>query len=254
MTTEYKTVRARDFKADDAKGTISVAFAQLDVVDKGNDVTMPGAFPSGKAVPMSAYGHTSWDGALPPGRGAIHEEDGWAIFDAQFLMDTSHGRETYQTVKAMADLQEWSYGYLATEYSFGERDDKHVRFLTKLDVYEVSPVLVGMGNGTHTRAIKGDDPVSGLPLMEHHRRVSAAVSEYIDRLLDRASFRGREGRKLSDATIDDLQVIREQLDFAEAKAHLDGLIASKRPIDQSELRRIASDMLVGMLRDSGVTV
>lgn len=43
------------------------------------------------------------------------------------------------------------------EYDFGQRDGRNVRNLRKLDVFEVSPVIVGAGVGTHTQLVKGSD-------------------------------------------------------------------------------------------------
>lgn len=134
-------------------GEIELAFAQLNVVDSDNDVTLPGAFPT-KDVPMSAYGHTSWDGELPVGRGTISESGDWAILKGQFFMDTTAGRETHATIKGLGELAEYSYGYVPLDHSFGQVDGKSVRYLKRLDVFEVSPVLRGAGLGTHTRAIK----------------------------------------------------------------------------------------------------
>jgi hypothetical protein len=179
-------------------GEVTVAFAQLNVVDKDGDLTLPGAFPS-KSVPMSAYGHTSWMGELPPGKGQIREEAGWAIFDGKFFLDTDQGRNAYQTVKNMADLQEWSYGYLPTDYAYETRDGAQIRILKTLDVFEVSPVLVGAGNGTHTRAIKTADLGSGQSYADHLSLGLETVKAIVARSKDRAEFRAKEGRTLSSA-------------------------------------------------------
>lgn len=149
---ETKSIRAECKLGD--QGEVEVAFAQLGVIDRDGDLTEPGAFPAGKAVPMSAYGHASWYGELPVGRGVIHEEGSWAIFRGRFLTETEQGANAYRTVKAMADLQEWSYGYVPTEWAIETRDGEAVRVLKRLDVFEVSPVLVGAGIGTHTRRVK----------------------------------------------------------------------------------------------------
>jgi hypothetical protein len=192
---EVKRARPHEFKLDE-QGAVTVAFAQLDVIDRDGDVTLAGAFPA-KDVPMSAYGHSSWDGALPIGRGSIRETAGWAVFDGAFLMDTDQGRNAYATVKAMADLQEWSYGYEATEASYGQRDGRSVRFLKGIEPYEISPVLVGAGIGTHTMAIKSGGPGPGLPYADHLEGLLEEWKAFLDRSRDRADFRAKEGRTLS---------------------------------------------------------
>ena len=141
-------------KADGAPGEFRAVFSTFNVVDKDGDVTLPGAFKSGAAVRISYWGHRWQD--LPVGRGVIGQDEKQAWVDGRFFLDTLAGKETYQTVKNLGDLQEWSYGYdiLRSEQGkFGEGQDD-VRFLKKLEVPEVSPVLLGAGIDTHTESIK----------------------------------------------------------------------------------------------------
>jgi hypothetical protein len=205
---ERKQFTAHDLKLTE-EGAITLAFTQLSVIDKGGDVGMPGSIPT-KDVPMSAYGHTSWDGSLPPGRGTIREADGWGIFTGSFFMDTTHGRDTFHTVKALADLQEWSYGYLA-ETRLGQLDGRDVRFLDKQDIFEVSPVLRGMGQGTHVMAIKSGGPDDSLPYAEHLTWTLGCVKALADRTNDRAELRAKEDRTLSGAVLDQIAELAKRL-------------------------------------------
>lgn len=141
--------------ADETKGTVEAVFATLDVIDADGDVTLKGAFDDGAPVRISAYNHQSWKDALPVGRGTIHETDGEAILKGQFFLETQHGRDHFETVKGMGELQEWSYGYDIVEADKGTKDDQQVQFLKKLKVHEVSPVILGAGVDTRTRAVKG---------------------------------------------------------------------------------------------------
>lgn len=215
------------FKLDE-QGAVEVAFAQLNVVDRDSDLTLPGAFPV-KSVPMSAYGHTSWMGELPTGKGDIRETAGWAIFDGQFLMETDQGRNAYHTVKAMADLQEWSYGYQPTDYAYEVRDGTTIRILKQLDVFEVSPVLMGAGIGTHTRAIKSGGLGSGLPFADHLALVAEEVEAVAARAKNRADIRAKEGRGLSTKTREELELVAGQLDTV--AADLRTLLAEADPDD-----------------------
>lgn len=248
MTVEIvrKAFHPADFKLDEA-GVVTAAFAQLNVVDADRDVTLAGAFPA-KQVPMSAYGHASWEGSLPIGKGLIRETGDWAIFDGQFLMDTDQGRNAYATVKAMGELQEWSYGYNALDYSFGEQDGQRVRFLRSLDVYEVSPVLVGAGVGTHTLAIKSGRPGADAPYAEHLAWVLGEVKALLDRSRDRAEWRATEGRGLSGANRDRLVELLEGL--RSMGADLATHIAETEPPKARQAREIAA--LVELTRLNGV--
>jgi hypothetical protein len=150
---------------DASKGTVSAVFSTFNVIDSDNDVTLPDAFTDGAEVAISAYGHTSWGGALPAGKGVIRTTKSEAILEGQFFLDTTHGADTFKVVKAMGARQQWSYGFDIVDGAPGTFDGKDVQFLRKLDVHEVSPVLVGAGVNTRTLAAKGRKAPGGSPLM-----------------------------------------------------------------------------------------
>lgn len=141
---------------DAERGIVEAVFSTFNVVDKDGDVTLPGAFDDGATVPVSAYGHTSWEGRLPVGFATIRQTESEAVATAQFLMDTQHGADTFRTVKSLHQrgLGEWSYGYDSLDSYPGEMNGRAVRFLRKQLVHEVSPVLVGAGVGTRTLSAK----------------------------------------------------------------------------------------------------
>lgn len=145
---------------DEVKGEVRAVFSTLNVIDSDGDVALPGTFEDGAPVRISAYGHASWNGALPVGKGVIRTTPAEAILESQFFMDTTHGRDTFMTVKELSEagLQEWSYGFDPVEWSYGEFEGQKVRFLNKVKVYEVSPVLVGAGVNTRTLAAKSAAP------------------------------------------------------------------------------------------------
>lgn len=153
---ERKRAQLKDFTLSE-EGEVRAAFAQTGVVDFDADYTFPGAFPA-KDLPISAYGHNSWPekgGQLPSGIGSIKEVGDLAVLEGKFFTDTTHGRDTYLTVKGMGGLQEWSYGYDVTDTAPPPAGVKARRGIKSLDVFEVSPVLLGAGLGTHTMDIKG---------------------------------------------------------------------------------------------------
>lgn len=139
---------------DASQGTVKAVFATLNVKDSDGDVTLPGAFKDGAPVTISAYGHKTWEGALPVGKGVIRATDTEAILDGQFFLNTTAGRDTFETVKQLGDLQQWSYGFDTVEAERGKHDGEDVQFLKALDVHEVSPVLLGAGVATRTVAAK----------------------------------------------------------------------------------------------------
>lgn len=65
---------------------------------------MPGAFEDGAQVVVSAYGHQSWNGALPVGKATIHADHEKAWADVQFLMTTQAGRDTFERFVILVSL------------------------------------------------------------------------------------------------------------------------------------------------------
>jgi len=155
-TMQKKTYRSPiEIKADGEPGSFRAVFATFDTVDHDGDVTSQGAFKDGQQVRIAYWGHRWQD--LPVGRGEIHQDEEQAWVDGQFFLDTTAGKETYQTVKNLGELQEWSYGFDIEESHLGEFDGQDVQFLDRLEVYEVSPVMLGAGIGTRTERIKEKD-------------------------------------------------------------------------------------------------
>lgn len=139
-------------------GRLVAAFATLNVIDSDADVTLPGAFPTGDVV-LSQWGHASWQpGFLPIGRGRIAEEGNRAIFRGQFFMGMAAGRETFEALKGLRELAEFSYGFQIAESDRGTFQGQMVRFLRKLVVSEVSPVLRGAGVATGVVEMSSIDP------------------------------------------------------------------------------------------------
>jgi phage head maturation protease len=215
MKHELKQVQLKDVAVTDA-GTVKAVFATLGVVDHDGDVIMPGAIINGQAVRMSAYNHSSWDRALPVGKGTISEVNNELIFDGQFFLDTEGGAETYKTVKNLGSLGEWSFGFDIIEkapildgsgYSTG-------RTLKKLNVTEVSPVLLGAGIATRTLAMKSLG-AEGQTYQEHADALLDEVADFVKRSQSIADLRTEKGKEpASIKNRDGLKAIASELSKA----------------------------------------
>ncbi len=196
-TIERKFFTGLELKAD-KPGAFTARIATLNVVDKQGDLTLPGAFPVGKSILISAYMHSSWMDALPVGKGVIREDGDQVLVDGEFNLHTETGREHYETIKFAPELQEWSYGFRVIEAEEdAEVDGNHVaRVLKKLDVFEASPVLRGAGMNTATLAIKSEGDA---PYATQTETVLAAVGDWLARTKLLVDLRREEGRKLSQA-------------------------------------------------------
>jgi HK97 family phage prohead protease len=115
-----------------------------------------------------------WD--MPIGKGSIKKDKDKAYFDGSFFMDTESGKEAYNLVKNMGDLQQWSFGFKVNDSEYGKwkksaEEEVDVRYLKNLSVYEVSPVLVGANQDTFTMAIKSGEN-SEVKVMQEDEEIS----------------------------------------------------------------------------------
>jgi hypothetical protein len=168
---DSKSLRGVEIKDAD-KGEVSAVFATLNVIDKDGDVSTADTFQDGEEVLISAYGHKSWDGALPVGEGRIRITASEAILDGKFFLDTTAGRDTFQVVKRLGAKQEWSYGFDILDAEPGKFDGQDVQFLKRVKVHEASPVLLGAG--VNTRTLSAKSAKSAIEEIERGR----VVSEY----------------------------------------------------------------------------
>lgn len=214
---------------DAEAGIVTAVFSTFGVVDHDGDVVEPGAIKAGP-VRVSAYGHASWEGVLPVGRGQIHTDDEKAWAEMQFFLDTTQGRDTFNTIKGMAELQEWSYSLRNISAEYGELDGEPVRYIKAVDVHEVSPVLLGASIGTRTTAVKRQ-----MPFREHIDAVLADVIGLNERAQQVVALRAEKGKAIAEASLEQLDQLAAQL-----KALQELLVAdpAEGPVDMAEdLRR-----------------
>lgn len=203
MEAEIKRARAMlEAKAGGEPGSVQAVFSTFNVVDSDGDIVLASAFTDGQPVPMT-WAH-QW--TLPVGKGAVRVLDNAAMFDGAFFLETDAGAEAYKTVKAMGNLQEWSWGFRVIDAAFEQRDQQLIRVIKAAEVFEVSPVLVGAGVGTYTAAIKGHTAYA-----DEGEAVLTAVESFIGRSKALADLRAKEGRVLSEANRKRLTSLLESL-------------------------------------------
>lgn len=189
-----------EFKADGPPGSFVATFASLNVVDHDGDVTVPGAFKDGQAVRIAQFGH-NWS-APPIGAGVIHADQERAWVEGQFFLGMPEAQSTYESVKGLGGLAEWSYGYDVLDAAPGEFQGEQVRYLRGLEVHEVSPVMLGAGIGTRTETIKGSSwGADGVPVGTEPEPdgLKPYPNEHACRLQDPGKFdRFRRGKRKHD--------------------------------------------------------
>lgn len=232
----HKALRNVEIK-DAAKGQVTAVFATLDVVDKDGDVTVKGAFTDGAKAVISPFGHKIWEGSPPVGKGTIKEVDNEAVFEGQFFMNTTHGRDAFETIKALTEDDgpgsEWSYGFDVEDSDPAQKGsaygDKHKRTLKKLKVHEVSPVLIGAGVQTRVTGLKEHKTFA-----EQLADVVASVKAVGERAADVMAMRAEKGKGLGEESLAALTELKEAIEEllkpaetkSEEKDHTDELRAA----------------------------
>lgn len=239
------------FKLDDEKeGTFVARIATLDVMDKDGDVTIPGAFQKGAAILISAYQHGSWMGNLPVGKAVINESGDEVLGVGEFNLKTEAGNEHYQAVKFSGELQEWSYGFkvleVGSEKELDSWTDDHdgarpQRILKKLQVFEMSPVLLGAGVDTATLAIK-----SVTTYNDQAEMALATVEELVSRTKSLADLRAKEGRVLSEKNRGRMKSLLESI--SGVAADLKELLDATEPGPDDSEKNASAVLLVAKIK------
>lgn len=221
-------------KADGNEGEFRAVFATFDVVDHDGDITRPGAFKDGSEVIIGSWGHKTHE--LPVGKGRIVTDQKEAAVEGSFFLDTQPGRDTYQTVKNLGPLGEWSYVFSIKRWEIERSEGSYHRVLHELDVYSVDPVLAGAGIDTRTTAIKSR---RDMPFLDHSEEIEELIVEFAARAKERSAIREKEGRMLSSGNVDRLKAIAESLKGA--AGDLEKLLEAAEPKgdekSSDELRR-----------------
>lgn len=218
-------------KAMDDAGQGLAVIATLSAIDGDGDTYAPGAFmPDGQPQWAKILPGHSWQ-SVPLGKARVYEEGNQALAELHLNLETEAGREWHKALKfdlsneSAPPLQEWSYGFFIKDSESETREGNRVRVLKRLDVFEVSPVVLGAGVGTRTLAMKGQDADGGgsAPFHEQLDAVIAGAGDVLLRARDLKALRNEDGRGLSATRLKQLQDLQAGL-----KALLDEADAERR--------------------------
>lgn len=225
----YKSLSAT-LKEVSEEGSGTAVIATLGVVDKDGDITESGAFGSGQVAKfLPAH---DWM-ALPLGKATIREDGDRALADFQLNMKLTAAREwrdalLFDLQDGRQPIQEWSYGFTIEESTRETRDGETVRILKRLRVHEISPVVLGAGEGTRTLAVKGRGDKQRL--VDHIHRVTQDVAEVTARANAARDMYRKEGRDLGAARMDDLKALDQAVgELREAGQKLVDLVSAPAP-------------------------
>ena len=203
---------------NEVEGKVEAVFSVFNEIDSDGDVVMPNSIKSGygDAGVAMVWAH---DWKKPIGRGEIVQDGEKAKFKGQFIMDTQDGRDAFETVKAMGDLQQWSFGYEVVDSENGtftkDGMDTEARFLNELKVWEVSPVLVGANQNTYTVGVKEkSEETSGLTLTNETDQLLTNLSALLKRFKELTALRLKKEKTLSDNSTNLLMELQDALQEA----------------------------------------
>lgn len=202
------------------EGVIEAIVSVFNLVDRGDDIVRPGAFKASLSakLPNFVWSH-DWDRPvgktlaaeeLEPGDSRLPESIrpyGGLWVKGQFNLETQRGREAYADLKFGA-VQEFSIGFRIIRDAYDR--DNGIREILEAELFEWSPVLVGMNPATTVISVKGE-PQAGRSLCDQADAVLAAADALVDRLQGYAEMRARDQRRVSPARIEQAKALIERL-------------------------------------------
>ena len=216
MAMEYKAVPL-ELKADGDEGVVEGHYSIFGNVDDGEDRMHPGSFAKtiqerGKRVKVF-FGH-AWDKLIAPPPSVLQEDSTGLFAKYNCVLESFWGNEAWVLIKSGA-MTEGSFGFEAVKFDY---DEKGVRDLREVKLFEISPVPLGMNPLTSIRAIK-----SGAIPNDQHLDIIAGILEEI-----------QAGRMLVTVKPKELIPVRDTFS-ALADAINEKLVAAEPVVDHSPL-------------------
>lgn len=196
---ERKTFEA-EIKRFTGEGRGAAVLARLGVRDKDGDVLLPGLLGGVQQAPL-IQSH-QWQ--LPPiGRAAVREQGGEMVADFALNLETAGGREWASVLKfdlERGPLQQWSWGFSIPPggAESGMHEGQPVRFLKRVQLHEVSPVVVGASIGSRTLALKEgvlDQAALAVRVQETLSKGEKLMAKLAFQEFERITDREREARE-----------------------------------------------------------
>lgn len=249
---EYKKLPFFTKSIDEDSRTVTGIFAVHGNKDEGWDISENGAFAKrlsggGRKRVRFLWNH---DGFSPPiasikdirevGIDELPEKvlewapdaTGGALVTRQYYKGVPLADWVWQAIKA-GDITEMSYAFDVHEYERMKRDgdEREVRILKELELFDISDVNWGMNPAT--AGVKGL-PVAGMTFTQHSLWVATILDEYVKRVKDRKDFRAHEGRNLSEELLAQLNKTAEEIQVI--------LRECEPKVSQEEMRRLLGEV------------
>jgi hypothetical protein len=121
-------------------------------------------------------------------------------------LNTDRANEILEGIKEGA-ITEMSYAYEVTKATFTETDDRFIREIHSMFLFDTSDVNWGMNMATMSKK----SALAALAFPEHFSAVLATVEEFTERVADLKRLRETDGRHLSTINVDRVKSLYEQI-------------------------------------------
>jgi HK97 family phage prohead protease len=174
---EHKVFSGYIKQVDDDQGIVDTIFAVFGNRDYGEDVLQPGSFKktiqeNGDKIRVLDQHNTDsimrsigvpleireiGADELPQETKELYPDaTGGVLASVQFFMDTPEGKGAFIRLKE-GGIDEWSFGYDVVDRAYIKIENRQVRHIKQLKLYEISPVLWGMNPATTTIGAKSKE-------------------------------------------------------------------------------------------------
>jgi HK97 family phage prohead protease len=151
---------------DDKFVRVSAIVSTWDI-DRGSEKIVKGAFAKSiaKKLPKVVWSH-DWNETIGKVDVAIEMEKGLYV-EMLILSTIEKGREAIERLRNGLN-DEFSIGYGINAYHYEKVEEKEILVLDELELFEVSPVLIGMNPNTELIDVKGLEckKITGLNIVE----------------------------------------------------------------------------------------
>ena len=182
----FLNIKAEVKALDESTGIVEAYVSIFGNVDAAGEIVEKGAFTESLKRKMPKVVH-SHDWEQPIGTVLEAREDSKGLYvKMQLVLEVQRAKDDYELMKAGA-IDEFSIGYGVDEATV---DEKGIRHLIKLNLYEVSPVLVGCNDATELLSVKSaekkeesDEVIEEKEIVEEkieEKEIKGAVAEVLN--------------------------------------------------------------------------
>lgn len=167
-----------------------------------------GMFDQGQSPPIAAIKSISEverDGLTPEVLGYAPDATGGALVERSYL-DTPRGNEVLAGIRENA-ITEMSYAYEVTKYDFVVENEREIRNIYAMTLFDTSDVNWGMNPATSAQK----SALAAAPFADHFAAVLATVEEFVERAADLKRLRETDHRTLSGVNVERVKTLHSQI-------------------------------------------